>query len=60
MIAFEAFSMPTDSVGLFTTYRILTINYETAAVMAYNMFELVESAYKMNAINTEAGTSSVI
>ena len=50
VIAFEAFSIPTSYVGLFSTYRILTKNYATAAVIGYNMCEQVELAYKMDAI----------
>ena len=53
VIAFEAFSMPTDSVGLFTAYRILTINYATAVLFAYGALEQVEVAYKMDAIEKE-------
>ena len=50
VIAFEAFSMPTSYVGLFSTYRCLTINYSVAAVLAYNMFEQVEVANRMGAL----------
>jgi hypothetical protein len=53
VIAFEAFSMPTDSVGLFAAYRIFTINYSTAAVIAYSFLEEVEAAYKMGAVEAE-------
>ena len=55
VIAFEAFSMPTAYVGLFSTYRLFTKNYSTAAVIGYNMCEQVEMAYKMDAIVSTEG-----
>ena len=58
VIAFETFSMLTDYVGLFTTYRIFTANYSTGAVIAYNAFELLESAHKMGTI--DAGADGVL
>ncbi len=54
VIAFEAFSMPTSYVGLFSTYRVFTANYATAVVVAYEMLEQTEAAYKMNALNPAA------
>ncbi len=42
--------MPTDYVGLFSTYRLFTKNYSTAVVSGYNMCELLEMAYKMDEI----------
>ena len=59
VIAFEAFSMPTSYVGLFTTYRVFTVNYATGAVIAYQMLEQVEAAYKMDAIDTGADSDTV-
>ena len=47
VIAFNAFSISTDYVGLFTAYRLFTINYATAVNIAYNSLELVEAAHKM-------------
>ncbi len=51
VVAFEAFSMPSSYVGMFSTYRILTANYATAVVVAYEMLEQTEAAYRMNAID---------
>ena len=53
VIAFEAFSMPTSYVGLFATYRVFTVNYATGAVIAFNMLEQVEAAYKMDALDVD-------
>lgn len=52
VIAFEAFSIPSSYIGLFSTYRILAVNYATAVVMAFSMLEQVEAAYKMGDIET--------
>ncbi len=48
VIAFEAFSMPAGQVGLLSTYRMLTANFATGVVMAYQMLEEVEAAYKLD------------
>ena len=60
VMAFEAFSIPTSYVGLFSTYRVLTINYTTAVVMAYFMLEQTEAAYKMGAIETTNADNRVL
>lgn len=51
VITFEALSMPTSYVGLFSTYRILTVNYATAVVVAFDMLEQYEAAKKMDALD---------
>lgn len=50
VIAFEALSLPTSYVGLFSTYRLLYNNYSSAAVVAYFMCEELEAAHAMDAI----------
>ncbi len=50
VIVFEAFSIPTSYVGLFSTYRILTANYGTGVAIAYQILEEVEAAYKMGGL----------
>ncbi len=52
LITFEALSISTDYVGLFSTFRVLTVNYATAVVVAYDMLEQYEAAKKMNALDT--------
>ena len=47
-IMFETLGMPTSYVGLFTVYRMFTINYGTACSMTYNILEELEAAHKLN------------
>ena len=47
-IMFETLGMPTSYVGLFTIYRMFTINYGTACSMLYNMLEEAEAAHKLD------------
>ncbi|MBR4574304.1 MAG: cation:dicarboxylase symporter family transporter [Lachnospiraceae bacterium] len=49
-IIFGTFGMPTSYVGLFTAYRLLTVNYSAACTQAYYMLEEVEAAHKLGAI----------
>ena len=57
LIVFEAFSIPSSNVGLFSTYKLFTDNYATGVVEAYDIFEQYEAAYKMNAL--EAGRENI-
>ncbi len=54
VIMLESFSMPTDCVGLFSAYRLFTQNYASGVTFAYDMFEEVEMAYKMGAIENQS------
>ena len=58
VIAFNAFSISTDYVGLFTAYRLFTINYATAVNIAYNSLELVEAAHKMGQLEEPKSVDS--
>ena len=49
-IMFSTLGLPTSYVGIFTAYKLLTTNYYAAVLEAYDMLELTESAYKMDAI----------
>ncbi len=49
-IIFGTFGMPTSYVGLFTAYRLLTVNYSAACTQAYYMLEEVEAAHKLGAV----------
>ena len=55
VIAFEALSLPTSYVGLFSTYRILYNNYSSAAVVAYSLCEELEAAKAMGMIEKKEG-----
>ncbi len=59
VVAFEAFSMPSNYVGMFSTYRILTANFATAVVIAYEMLEQTEAAYKMNSIDSAENSAAL-
>ena len=56
LILFESFSMPASYVGLFSAYRLFTENYATAVDIAYDLFEEVEAAYKMDEIEKSGQT----
>lgn len=50
-IMFETLSMPSSYVGLFSVYRMLTVNIGAACTEAYAMCEEVEAAYKLGGVN---------
>jgi uncharacterized membrane protein len=53
VIAFEALSLPTSYVGLFSTYRILYNNYSSAVTVAYFLCEEIEAAQAMGAVESQ-------
>ena len=53
-IVFATLSLPTEYVGLFTVYRLLTANFGAGCTEAYLMLEEVEAAYRLNGIKQEA------
>ena len=53
-IMFKSMNMSTEYVGALTTYRLFTNNIEAACTFSYNMFESLESAYKLGQIKEEA------
>ncbi len=50
-IMFATLSMPTSYVGFFTVYRMFTNNFTNGCAEVYYIFEEVEAAYKLNAID---------
>ena len=50
VISFEAFSIPTSYVGIFSTCRIFANNYSSFVEVAVSMLEEYEVACKMDAI----------
>lgn len=58
-IVFGTFGMSTGYVGLFTAYRLLTLNYSAACTEAYYILEEVEAAHKLGGIreNTSGGNA---
>lgn len=56
-IIFGTLGMPTSYVGLFSAYRLLTVNYSSACTEAYYLLEDVEAAYKLGGIKETKETS---
>ena len=52
-IMFKSMNMTTEYVGALTTYRLFTNNIEAACTFSYNMFESLESAYRLGQIEDE-------
>ena len=52
-IMFKSMNMTTEYVGALTTYRLFTNNIEAACTFSYNMFESLESAYRLGQIEEE-------
>ena len=49
-IIFGTLGMPTSYVGLFTAYRLLTVNYSAACTEAYYILEEIEAAHKLGGV----------
>lgn len=52
-IMLKSMNMTTEYVGALTTYRLFTNNIEAACTFSYNMFESLESAYRLGQIEEE-------
>lgn len=53
-IIFGTFGMPTSYIGLFTAYRLLTVNYSAACTEAYYILEEIEAAHKLGGVEQAA------
>ena len=53
-IMFATLMLPTEYVGLFTVYRLLTTNFGAGCTEAYVILEEVEAAYKLDGIRNDS------
>ena len=58
-IMFSTLMLPTDYVGLFSVYRLLTTNFGAGCTEAYVMLEEAEAAHKLDGIKSDQGASGV-